>query len=227
MLRAGTAATTWVVDRFTETYLDRWSRESLDWELVYLHDPVATAKRVELPLTLLEERPTTHRQVVAALSKRLSGAVGHDPVAQGLRHDEVVHAIVGLVRDDQLDAARELAERAARNAPDNPHVCNVLAFCLIPADRERAHRALDRLDGIRDPLARGTAAMNRCTLFLADGDVAQAERAMKAVPENGQIWCWDPIAMVHGESILLGATYADWRARASVALAQLKSRGAG
>lgn len=69
--------------------------------------------------------------------------------------------------------------------------------------------------------------MNRCTLFLADGDVAQAERAMKAVPENGQIWCWDPIAMVHGESILLGATYADWRARASVALAQLKSRGAG
>src|SRR5690554_4620127 len=73
-------------------------------------------------------RPLTQRQVVDALSRRLSGAVGNDPVAQGLRTEEIVHAIVGLVRGDQLDAAHELAARAARNAPDNPHLCNVLAF---------------------------------------------------------------------------------------------------
>jgi hypothetical protein len=226
-LPAGAGATSWVVDRFTETYLDQWSRESLDWELVYLQDPRATAERVGVPLPLLEERPLTQRQVVDALSRRLSGAVGNDPVAQGLRTEEIVHAIVGLVRGDQLDAAHELAARAARNAPDNPHLCNVLAFCLIPTDRPSAHRALDRLDGVRDPRAQGTAAMNRATLFLADGDADQAEQAMAAVPDDGQIWCWDPVAMVRGEALLLGTTYADWRARASVALEQLRSRSAG
>lgn len=226
-LSAGAGATSWVVDRFTETYLDQWSRESLDWELVYLHDPGTTADRVGLPLALLQERPLTQRQVVDALSRRLSGAVGNDPVAQGLLTEEIVHAIVGLVRDDQLGAAHELAARAARNAPDSPHLCNVLAFCLIPTDRPRAHRALDRLDGTRDPRARGAAAMNRATLFLADGDADRAEQAMAAVPEDGQIWCWDPVAMVRGEATLLGTTYADWRARAGAALEELRSRSAG
>jgi hypothetical protein len=69
--------------------------------------------------------------------------------------------------------------------------------------------------------------MNRATLFLADGDADRAEQAMAAVPEDGQIWCWDPVAMVRGEATLLGTTYADWRARAGAALEELRSRSAG
>jgi len=229
MLAAGAGAAVWVVDRFTETYLDRWSRESLEWELVFLDDPAATSARVGLPLAMLQERPVSTRQIVDAFSRRLSGAVGDDPVAEGLRTAEIVEAIVGKLRDNDPAAARDLAEAAVRNAPENPHLCNAFAFCLIPVNHARAHDLLDRVAEARDARARVTGAINRATLCLADANTAGVHSAMAGVPDHNDesVWCWDPHGISRGEARLIGVTYGEWRSLMCSALGSITDRSDG
>ncbi|MFS0704038.1 hypothetical protein AB6N23_05880 [Cellulomonas sp. 179-A 9B4 NHS] len=227
MLPAGVGATLWVSDRFTETYLDKWSRESLEWELVFLHEPVETAGRVGLAVELLRERPVTMQQIVDALSRRLSGAVGDDPVAHGLRTEEIIHAIVGMIRDGQQSAAQEMAARAVRQAPENGYLCNVLAFCLIPVNSDASHQVLDRLIGTRDARVRATVAMNRATLYIAEKNASMARAIVAEVPNNGwQVWCWAPDSL-DGEPRLLATSFAEWRTLANAVIDGLNVQDAG
>lgn len=224
-LPAGAGATRWVVDRFTETYVERWARASLDWELVYLHEPERTATRVGLPLAMLRERQVARGQLLAALSRRLSGADADDPAAADFDTAEIVEAIVEKFRSGDARAAHDLAEMALRDAPDNPHLINALAFCLLPHDPARAAALLERSARAVDPRARAAAAANRVTLHLFAKDADSAELSLASVPDDGNqyVWCWDPGGIGQGEAQLTSMSFADWRSSVRALIDRLRA----
>lgn len=227
-LPAGKTATQWVVDRFTETYLDNWSRISLDWELVFLHSPSATALRTGLPVELLNERPTTTKQVIEALARRLSGSVGDDPVSGGLRPVEIVETIISLLRDGHINEACSLAQDAVQNAPENRQLLNAHAFCLMPIDADLARSTFDRLAGQATMGERSASQINLATLNLADFDEAATTWHINQVHDDAEHggWFWDPVAFLHKNPKLVYVTFSEWHALAREAMTILTTHAA-
>lgn len=221
VLPAGEGATVWVFERLTKTYLDEWSRDSLEWELAYLTRPGSVRMRLGVHDRILEERYVALKDVLEEISSRLVGQGAAGEVVEGLTTGEVIGSVVQLIRIGRLQDAAALTSRAARQAPGDARLVVAHGFCLIPTDRIEAARILWKAKG-ESVLQRhpGFAVeIDLATLALLKGDLDEFEGLVRSIAqlENPHGWFWDPVQLLGGSAKLSYYKLDEWVRRANEA----------
>jgi hypothetical protein len=223
VLSAGRDATLWVFERFSKTYLDEWSRASLDWELVYNQDPELVAGAVGMSRQFLDERAIDSLSVVTTLKHRLTGAK-QDPDSANLQALEVFEAAVALLQRRRNREALSVAQQAVDLDPNNAQMRQVLAFCMIPYQPGQAEELMAGLF-IETALQQAVKEANLISVHLADGDLPTARLLAQDVSWSDLdeiVWLWKPESLMWGEPATVLLPLRDWFSEALLVLRQEK-----
>lgn len=188
----------WIMDRFTRTYLDQWSTESLNKEWLYLHGQIkAPCSPADMQL-----REVNAKQLSPVMADRLAIKAGPKPtLAQTL-----VQPALAFLKDGRRLEASALFEAATRREPNSAEAHNNLGFCRLPDDPAAAlvhfTAALSARGGDKNvidmnrilalaALGRHTSAIDLATAFLSD-----------APEPNGPTvaWLWDVDSILESDS---------------------------
>lgn len=202
----------WLVERFTDTYLEDWGRRSLQREWRYIHSQCASPcppanmreRTVELePLAmLLAEVGASH---VEALDRPSDADESEDLLNEGLLHVGQFFpiAVEALKRGDRAEAA-SIYQMLYDVRPDDQQVANNLGFCILPDEPERAAGYLE--EAIEMTKAPSLLAMTYLNLALSHyvlGDIARAREALqnaRSNPMDDFAGCmWDLASVVDGD----------------------------
>ncbi len=132
----------WLVDRYTETYMNMWSQTSVVMEYQYLQGN----SRPYLPTDQLRLRSINHETVNAELARR---AVEHGPSAGYM--DTMQRQAVEYLEDGRRDAAAGIFEAARILEPHNGQAHNNYGFCLLPDHPLDALKALRQAEKLQGP----------------------------------------------------------------------------
>lgn len=177
---------TWVVERFTETYLQSWSISSLQCEYRYLRGEWLP----DIPEDVLVDRTETQERVAAAIADR---TVGRDDVTDPATMNSLVYQSLSLIEQGQRSEAAALWDAARRLRPNDPRALQNFGFCITVDEPARARSVFE------DVLARGfqRPEIPLCNLALAesligDTDVALGicERAYVAADKQSSAPLW-------------------------------------
>lgn len=160
---------TWVVDRFTQTYLDRWSLSSLKREYSF----VQGSWQPNFSEVVLAERVVGREDVATALADR--AIVSGDVIDPAMMQSFTEQALA-LLRDAQRTAAAALFNAARMLKPKDRTAQNNYAFCILLDKPEEAKVLLvDVLEheGM-DP------ETSWCNLALAESLLGHTDAALKA-----------------------------------------------
>ena len=160
---------TWIVDRFTQTYLDRWSLSSLKREYSF----VQGSWQPDFPTEILSERILTREEVATALADR--AMVSSDTTDPSMMQAFTEQAVT-LLRDGQRTAAASLFNAVRMLKPKDSLAQNNYAFCIL-VDRPEEAKSL-----FADLLERRAnySAVNWCNLALAESLIGNVDAALKA-----------------------------------------------
>lgn len=161
---------TWIVDRFTQTYLDRWAISSLKREYAF----VQGSWEPDFPTEVLRERVVGREEVATALADR--AMVSGDVIDPAMMQSFIEQAL-SLLRDGQRTAAAALFNAARMLKPKDPDAQNNYAFCML-FDKPGEAKAL-----LIDALERGgrtNPAVTWSNLALAESLLGQTDAALKA-----------------------------------------------
>lgn len=180
----------WLFERFTETYLDGWSLDSLMMEWRYLHGSTPGACNAEF----MRERHVDPDALAKAITERTVDR--YDREKQGVNTAEHVAKAIEMLRDGRRVAAAAIFESIAEIQPNDAHAFNNWGFCLIPDQPDVALPLLQQAATLGlDSL--GTNVGNRVLcLSLIDrtaSALSLAERFWSTVPaaltrEPGFMW---------------------------------------
>jgi hypothetical protein len=160
---------TWIVERFTQTYLERWSLASLKREYMF----VRGSWRPDFAAELLAERTVKLEVVATALADR---SLVSDDIVEPSTMISFVEQAYTLVNDGQRTAAAALFDAARMLKPADVTAQNNYAFCIL-VDNPSTARSL-----FKDVLARGPIdpQVTRCNLALAESLLENTEAALEA-----------------------------------------------
>ncbi|MFC4534027.1 hypothetical protein [Sphaerisporangium dianthi] len=166
---------TWIVDRFTQTYLDRWSLSSLKREYSF----VKGAWNPNAPAELLSERMIASTEVATALADR---TLRNDDLIDPAMMNALVDQALALLQDGQRNAAAALFEGARLLDPADKMTQNNYAFCILIDKPGEALRLL------KDLLQRGAPvpAVTLCNIALAESLLGQTRAALEACEQACQ-----------------------------------------
>ena len=151
----------WLVDRFTETYIDRWDTESLCREWSFIHGQIAPPcspfelKSREVKVSALSQEMSDR---LVRVNKNQSSRVKtlQTPEHQtGLMTSQLVKPAVGFLSQGRFIEAQALFEAILQMDPSDPDANNNLGFCLIPQNPELSLKYFDeceKLTGKRSEL---------------------------------------------------------------------------
>lgn len=125
----------WLLDRYSETYLDKWNQQSLRLEFRYLREGY---RPQQIPHSLLNERELTLTAVSVELASTLTHSSGTDIRARSALVDRALEAI----QDGRRDLAATMFAAVKEMEPADPEWANNHGFCLIPDDPFTALRSL-------------------------------------------------------------------------------------
>lgn len=160
----------WVFDRFTETYLDGWSPESLKREWRYQNAQLSGC----CPPAIMRQRLVSQPDLASRLANL---AITDGP---GPRRDLVAvknGAATAAIRGD-LHRAVTLFEYLHETYPDDLEVQNNLAFCLIPDNPARAEVLLQDLLHASSADMRSLARLNLAVVRHHAGRKDDAKRLL-------------------------------------------------
>ncbi|MEU5994900.1 hypothetical protein ABZ806_38490 [Spirillospora sp. NPDC047418] len=160
---------TWVVDRFTQTYLAEWSSESLKREYRYL----AGAWSPGLPHALLAERELSREDVATALADR---AVADDDAVDPATMTSLTGQAVALLEEGQRKAAAALLDGARRLRPSDLTLQQNHAFCILVDEPEKARAAF--MNALARDTRRPEVAL--CNLALTEALLGNVQAAFDA-----------------------------------------------
>lgn len=162
-------AWTWMVDRFTQTYLDRWSLSSLKYEYAYVKGEL----NPDFSSLILAERVVAREDVTTALADR--AMVSGDAIDPAMM-DSFTEQALSLLREGQRTAAAALFKVACTIKPKDLTAQNNYAFCILLDNPEEAKSLLaDVLErGVADPV------VSWCNLALAERLLGNVNDALKA-----------------------------------------------
>ena len=160
---------TWVIERFTQTFLDRWSLESLKREYSF----VQGSWEPDLSTQVLSARIVTREKIATALADRtMVSAELVDPSTMSMFTEQAID----LLKDGQRNAAAALFSAARMLKPADMVAQNNYAFCVLldkPDEaRELFKECLDR--EMPQP------ATTWCNLSLAEYLTTRTVAAMEA-----------------------------------------------
>ena len=189
---------TWMVERFTKTYLQQWATSSLKREWQYLHGQhPAPCHANEMSVRRIEES-----ELALEMADRLAN---HTPVNQPLANSLVGSAVNFIGEGRRLEAAA-LFEAAVHHEPESSDALNNLGFCLLPDQPERAIEYFEKASTTgRGDLGlieanrilalalsrRYTSAMDLATLYL--------DRELPS-KSNSSNYLWDVESVFYGSS---------------------------
>ena len=159
----------WIVERFTETYLEQWSLTALKREYSYVQGSWVP----DFPAVVLAERTVTREQVATALADR--AMIGDDVVDPYTMNSFTDQALV-LLADEQRTAAAALFDAARKLKPADIAAQNNYAFCIL---LDKPGQARDLLT---DALSRGVPnpTVTWCNLALAESLLGHSDAALRA-----------------------------------------------
>jgi hypothetical protein len=160
---------TWIVDRFTQTYLDRWSLSSLKREYSF----VQGSWQPDFPTEVLAERVVAREEVATALADR--AIVSSDTIDPSVMNAFTEQAVT-LLRDGQRTAAAALFNAARVLKPNDRAAQNNYAFCILVDKPEEAKSLLVGLLERRVD----NPAVTWCNLALAESLLGNVDAALKA-----------------------------------------------
>ncbi|OBI00566.1 hypothetical protein A5678_19000 [Mycobacterium sp. E2733] len=201
----------WLVERFTATYLDDWSRRSLQREWRYIHSQCASP----CPPANMRERSVDVKALAMLLAEVGARHVeGHDADIDddsggdgpaGLLHvgQFLPLAVEALERGDRAEAV-SIFKMLYEIRPDDREVTNNLGFCILPEQPEEAAGYL--ATAIETTSSKPLLAMAYLNLSLARyilGDISGAREALDSARENPTdglfCWMWDLAGIANGE----------------------------
>ena len=212
VVRGGVDATRWLIDRFTRTLLDDWSRSSLDWELAYLSEPEATARTVGVAATFIAERPVSESMVIRAIARRTREPSLNDEVFGGMAPVELLENVIALTLRDERSAALELARKAVEFSPSRMEFEQALAFLLIPESSTEAERRLIAMRGRRGaPEGLLTACLAICKIRRGQGiETLNDLRDLSIGRDDERFWLWTAESLTESEPALQNTSLAEW-----------------
>jgi len=184
----------WLYDRFTTTYLYKWSDASLHLEWAYVH---GDREGCSVP------RQMAVRKVEAAdlareLAHRSSGEWRKtgSPESRSFQSSDFVHFAAEKLRTGQSEVATGIYEGLYALSPDDADIANNLGFCLVPHDPWRALEILDRAWSMRGQRHLVTLANRVFVLrLLGRVDDAVKEAALQLScdphPQGAYLWTAD------------------------------------
>lgn len=161
-------AWTWLVDRFTQTYLDRWSTSSLKCEYRFVQgawDPGISTE-------VLAERAVAHEEIATALADR---SIASDDLIDPATLASFTDQALSLLDEGQRTAAAALFNAARMLKPKDLRAQNNYAFCVL-IDKPEEARAL-----LLDVVERGEARVSTvalCNLALAESLLGETDAAL-------------------------------------------------
>lgn len=167
---------TWIVERFTETYLERWSLTSLQYEYRF----VQGLWRPDLPEEILAERTEPREKVATALADR---TLERDDVIDPATMGSLTAQSVSLLEEGQRREAAALWDAARRLKPADLVAQQNYAFCIMLDEPTQARSILEDVltRGIRRPL------VSLCNLALAESLLRNTEAAFKACEQAYEV----------------------------------------
>lgn len=192
VLGGGAAATHWVFDRFSETYMDDWHEESLAWELSYATSPTLTAERAGFPEALLKERPTSTYLILEAIVRRhtTQRTLPTDAFA-GIDVGQVQDQIIFLATAGDIKQAQDLARAAVEKTPHDTRLQNAFFFASIPSNPVIARGHFEEHSG-----GMLLTRLNVLACYLVEGKFDEAQTLLQAVRDiestGVRAWLWSP-----------------------------------
>jgi len=199
----------WLVDRFTATYLEGWSRRSLQREWRYIH-----SQRAGLcaPASMRERAVDVNvlAQVLAEVgAEHLEGREQQsNDEASGLIRVEQFYplAVDALERGDRSEAV-SIYRMMRKVRPRDRQVNNNLGFCLLPDEPVEAAELFE--SAIQTSVPGPLMAMTYLNLALArlrSGDAVRAREALQYGRENDSTeftgYMWDLAKIADGLWVL-------------------------
>jgi hypothetical protein len=163
---------TWIVERYTQTYLDQWSLESLKLEYLFLQGKFSP----DLPAEFLSERVLARADVTSALADM---TILSDSVTEPSTMASFTEQALALLADGQRNAAAALFDAVRTLKPGDQSAHNNYAFCILIDDPRRARAIFKEVlaNGMRSP------AVCWCNLALAESLLGNADEALQACDE--------------------------------------------
>lgn len=159
---------TWVVERFTETYLENWSFTSLQCEYRYLRGGWIP----DIPEEIMADRAETHERVAAALADR---TLVREDVTDPATLSSLVYQSLSLIEDGQRREAAALWDAARRLRSNDLRALQNFGFCITIDEPSEARSVFT------DVLARGITSpeIPLCNLALAELLLNDTEAALR------------------------------------------------
>ncbi|MBU1227416.1 MAG: hypothetical protein KJ698_09465 [Actinobacteria bacterium] len=180
---------TWLITRFTSTYLGDWPEESLKEEWRYLHGELPPP----LPGSVMRQRIVSESDIAKELANRaVTSRKKHWLISSGKYTDRAADL---LARGRFEEAA--LVFEALADATGDPAAVNNLGFCLIPLDLDRALYELERAAklGFSDPainLANRVLILSIRGRFTAALNLAEKALDLVGGDEMAFLWGYEP-----------------------------------
>lgn len=197
----------WLVDRFTETYISRWSQSSWQREWRYQHSQRPGC----CPAGMMRDRTVDVNEIaqhLAEVGAKHAGNEEHldEPTRLIDPGQFVPLAAEALGRGDREEAV-SIFRMLERIRPGDSDVTNNLGFCLLPDARKEAIECFERTLQRPPPRLASMTWLNLAIAQFLCGDVEAAAKSLAAAkaelpnlppPKEFQGWMWDLEKLVHG-----------------------------
>lgn len=187
--------TVWLVERFTETFVDRWSPASWRQEYRYLH---LERKGCCLP-GVMRERMVDEQQIAGYLAEIGCRHIdGHheDTSDRPISVAQFTSIALSAISRGNRSEAAAIYRSIGLVRPDDGTVANNLGFCLLPDDPQEARHCFDRALELPNPDT--PEAMIHLNLALAHylcGDIDAAAKSVedaRSAPQEASVaHLWD------------------------------------
>lgn len=130
----------WLMDRFTNTYLNDWHPASLRMEWRYLHGGLVPSCRPRD----MAARAVDQNELASLLAHQACDPRTQRGGLASLGASQYVRMALRLLQTGRRDSAASLFQAVATLRPRNAEAYNNWAFCLLPDDPAKSLKLLDR-----------------------------------------------------------------------------------
>lgn len=184
----------WIIDRFTRTYLDKWTTESLrkEWDYIHGQEPAPCPPNEMLTRVVLEE------ELSKVMADRLARSEQRTPALA----DSFVKQAIELLNKGRRDDAILLFKAATLKEPNSAQAYNNLGFCLLPDDPHLALQHFEKaltLDGVDKGLANTNRILTLVMLGRRASAIDLANSVLSADNMSGPYfsWLWDYNSLIN------------------------------
>lgn len=186
----------WMVDRFSETYLNAWATDSLrlEWQYVHALRPGCTSA------ASMRERPADREALASELADQSvsqwehGNEGGHAESVLRLEVAQFLSVALRALREGRRQDAVGLYRGFSEIDPENAEIQNNLGFCLLPDDPEAAIEHLLIAAADDDFYGQAASYANLALAFLLTDRLEDAfaalDNARDLADSTDVVWMW-------------------------------------